>query len=123
MIRPRPTPTLLQRVADAHTSGQFTSAINLGELIYGAERRRLPDLYRRIAEVVSRLVILPFDEPAARVFGPLKAELHRHGTPLDEADLRIAAIALANDLTLVTGNVRHFTRVPNLAIENWLVEP
>jgi predicted nucleic acid-binding protein len=37
-----------------------------------------------------------------------------------EADLRIASIALAGTLTLVTGNVRHFERVPDLPIENWL---
>jgi tRNA(fMet)-specific endonuclease VapC len=39
---------------------------------------------------------------------------------LDAADLRIAAVALAQDLILVTGNVRHFQRVPNLRVENWL---
>jgi tRNA(fMet)-specific endonuclease VapC len=46
--------------------------------------------------------------------------LEERGLPLADADLRIAAIALANDLTLVTGNVRHFRRIPDLAVENWL---
>jgi tRNA(fMet)-specific endonuclease VapC len=44
----------------------------------------------------------------------------RRGQRLDGPDLRIAAIALSRDLTLVTGNVRHFERVPGLRIENWL---
>ena len=42
------------------------------------------------------------------------------GRPLEDADLQIAAICLAHDLTLVTGNVRHFERVPGLRVENWL---
>ncbi len=65
--------------------------------------------------------MLPFDEPAARTYAELRAELERGGRPLDEPDLRIAAIALSRNLTLVTGNVRHFNRVPSLRVENWLV--
>jgi len=44
------------------------------------------------------------------------------GTPLATADLQIASIALAHNLILITGNVRHFERVPGLIVENWLVE-
>ena len=50
----------------------------------------------------------------------LRAELERQGRRLDEPDLRIASIALSRQLTVVTGNVRHFRRVPELAVENWL---
>ncbi len=59
--------------------------------------------------------MLPFDEAAAEAYGPLRARLEAAGRPLDEPDPRIASIALARDLTLVTGNVRHFDRVPDLA--------
>ena len=48
------------------------------------------------------------------------AYLEAQGTPIGHPDTQIAAIALANDLTVVTGNVRHFQRVPGLAVENWL---
>ncbi len=44
------------------------------------------------------------------------------GQRVAEPDLRVAAIALARDATLVTGNVRHFERVPGLRIENWLID-
>jgi tRNA(fMet)-specific endonuclease VapC len=67
------------------------------------------------------LPVLPFDRRAARVFGELKAELERVGRPIAEPDLRIAAVAVSLDLTLVTGNERHFARVPGLTLENWLV--
>ncbi|MGH3775657.1 MAG: hypothetical protein ACRDRR_07960 [Pseudonocardiaceae bacterium] len=56
----------------------------------------------------------------ARTFGVLKAALERRGTPLAEPDLRIASIALSRDLILVTHNVRHFQRVPELTVENWI---
>ncbi len=67
-----------------------------------------------------RVQILPFDRPAAEAYGKLRAALERSGRPLPDPDLMIAAIALVRRLTLVTGNVRHFVRVPELQIENWL---
>ena len=66
--------------------------------------------------------VLPFDTLAARTFGALKASLERKGTPLAEPDLRIASIALARGLILVTRNTRHFQRVPGLTVENWIDE-
>jgi tRNA(fMet)-specific endonuclease VapC len=65
-------------------------------------------------------VVLAFDRRAARIFGTLKADLERAGTPLAEPDLRIAAIAISHQLTLVTRNVRHYGRVPDLTVENWI---
>jgi tRNA(fMet)-specific endonuclease VapC len=57
---------------------------------------------------------------AAEIYGPLRSELEAKGKRLDEPDLRIASISLARRLILVTGNVRHFGRVPGLAVEDWL---
>jgi hypothetical protein len=64
--------------------------------------------------------VLPFDQDAAEVYGPLRAQLERIGVRLDEPSLRIAAIALSRDLTLVTASARLYDRVPGLRIENWL---
>jgi len=64
--------------------------------------------------------ILLFDEPAARSYAEIRVELEAAGRRLEDPDIRIAAICLAHDLTLVTGNVRHFERVPGLRVENWL---
>lgn len=63
--------------------------------------------------------MLPFDADAAYQYGELRAELKRRGTPIGDADTRIASIALVRDLTVITSNVRHFQRVPGLAVENW----
>ena len=66
--------------------------------------------------------VIPFDGTAARTYGLLRAELEKLGTPISEPDLRIASIAMAHSLILVTGNERHFSRIPSLQIENWLKE-
>jgi len=118
----REPPThLIRRLSLVVPDEQATTSITLGELLYGAAKRGSRRLSRDIEALVWSLVhILPFDEPAARVYGSLRADLEGEGTPLAEPDLRIASIALARDLTLVTGNVRHFSRVPGLRVENWL---
>jgi tRNA(fMet)-specific endonuclease VapC len=96
----------------------------VGELIYGAARRRNSRLSERVQQLIHDAgVVLPFDEAAAHTYGDLQATLEQAGPPLAEPDLQIASIALANELTVVTGNVRDFDRVPGLAVENWLAEP
>lgn len=123
LMRNAPAPALLRRVALTPPEEQATSSITLGELLYGAHRLgdRTAGLIDRIEETVSRnLAILPFDEPAAREYGQIRAHLEQQGTPIGDADMRIAAIALSNNLVVVTGNVRHFERVPSLSVENWL---
>jgi tRNA(fMet)-specific endonuclease VapC len=123
VIRRDPPLHLIRRLAQVAPADQATTTINLGELLYGAARRGSEQLTSRVREVLATATsIVPFDEDAAEVYGPLRAQLERAGRRLDEPDLRIASIALSRELTVVTGNVRHFSRVPGLAVENWLVE-
>ncbi len=125
LLRRTPSIALIIKLASVPPEQQFTSSITLGELVYGAQR--LPDrtdilLERLYKTLLPNLPVLPFDVAAARRYGEVRAALERHGTPLGDADLRIAAIALARGLAIVTGNVRHFQRIPELKIENWLEE-
>lgn len=116
----RPHLGVVRRLSALPASEQFTSAVSYGELLYGARRRGSSRLEALVKAIAGRMRVLPFDELAADVFAHLKAVLEGVGTPLAEPDLRIASIAIAYDLTLVTGNERHFRRVPGLRIENWL---
>ena len=68
---------------------------------------------------VDQFVSLPFDDRCALIYGRLRADLANAGTPIGSNDLLIAAIALANDLILVTHNVREFSRVRGLKLEDW----
>lgn len=123
LLKRDPSPRLLRRLAEVPRAHQHTSAITVGELVYGAFRTSRPEYFveRLEARVWSNVVILPFDHAAAHGYGRVRAELERIGRPIGEPDLRIAAIALANRLTIVTGNVRHFAHVPGLAVEDWLL--
>ena len=120
-IRREPSLPLVRRLAQVPPTDQFTTAITMGELLYGAARRDSKRLNEQVRELLrGALTILPFDETAAAVYGPLRASLESDGQPLAEPDLRIASIALSRDLTVVTGNIRHFARIPDLTVENWL---
>ena len=122
VLRRAPSPTLLTKLAAVPAEQQFTSAITVGEMVYGAYRSDRPDHFLRQLEerLWPNIRILPFSRATAETYGRLRAQLEEAGTPLAEPDLRIAAIALTHDLTMITGNVRHFSRVPGLRTENWL---
>ena len=122
VMKPTPSSDLLNRLASVPPDEQFTSSITVGELVYGAHHGpRTEHHLRQLNEVALPMVhVLPFDLAAGVTYGSLRADLERAGTPLAEPDLRIAAIALANGLTVVTGNVRHFSRIPGLNVENWI---
>lgn len=115
-------PAAQRRLAELMSETHFTTAITLAELFYGAVKRQSPSLLRTIEEYVEGDVgILHFDEHAARLYAEVRVELEAAGRRLEDPDLQIAAICLAHDLMLITGNVRHFERVPGLRVENWLV--
>jgi len=122
VVKATPPKTLIERLSRIPRMLQFTTSINAAEVYYGACRTgRRDELIRAFDEsVLSRLTVLPFDLESARVFGRLKASLEARGLPRSEPDLRIAAIALQNRLTIITGNVRYFSDIPGLAVENWL---
>ncbi len=122
LLRRSPMTALQQRIARVPPRAQCTTTITLAELSYGAHKVGKVDLYARVRMILSELEIFSFDVAAAEAYGPLRARLERRGVKLAEADLRIASIARVHDCTLVTGNVRHFARVEDFLVENWLEE-
>lgn len=90
------------------------------ELFYGAMKSQNPQrTLARQQQFVNRFVSLPFDDKAAEVYSEIRADLEKMGQPIGPNDLLIAAIAMANDVTLVTHNTREFGRVKNLKLEDW----
>ena len=113
---------LMSRLARTPLLSQHTSAINAAEIYYGIFRTEGRESLLRFFEgqIFPRLTILPFDRESALIYGRLKSVLEQKGRPRFEPDLQIAAIALQNRLTIVTGNIRHFSGIPGLKVENWL---
>ena len=119
-----PATALIAKLASVPPEQQCTSSLTLEELIVGVSRlgRRATALLSQIdTRLIPNLQVLPFDAAAARRYGEISASLVRKGSPVSETALRIAAIALVRDLTLVSGNPRYFERVPGLSVENWLL--
>jgi tRNA(fMet)-specific endonuclease VapC len=98
-------------------AAQFTCTPVVAELHAGAwNSPDPPSLLRRIEQTLARLTVLPFDRAAAERYGRIRATLESAGTPLADMDLTIAACALSQGLTLVTGNQRHFARIAGLSL-------
>lgn len=91
-----------------------------GELLAGTYRYDDPPArMRRLARFFAPFESLPFDDAAAEEYGPVRAHLQRSGRLIGPNDMLIAAIALANDCTVVTHNTSEFGRVPGLSVEDW----
>jgi tRNA(fMet)-specific endonuclease VapC len=103
------------------TESLAVTTISVGELMHGAVKSaRANENLARLSVLLSKVIILPYELAAARLFGRIKADLERAGSAIGDLDLQIASIALAYGVPLVTHNQRHFQRVPGLLIEDWL---
>jgi tRNA(fMet)-specific endonuclease VapC len=115
-------PKLVARIKQEQPTDIVICSVVVGELIYGAERAATAHRANnrmRVEQLRRQFVSLPFDDSSAEEYGRVRAHLAFLGTPIGPNDLMIAAIALANGLTLVTNNTSEFGRVPALAIEDW----
>ena len=93
------------------------------ELRYGARlSARVADNLRLLERFFDPFQSLPFDDVCTDYYGQIRADLRRSGNPIGPNDLMIAAIAKTHDLTLVTHNVREFSKVIGLKVEDWIEE-
>lgn len=96
------------------------SVITRAELRYGQSLLKQEDKRRhQIDLLLAQFDALPWTATAADRYGALRAGLHRAGKPIGDLDTQIAAHALAEVLTLVTHNTRHFKQVEGLMLEDW----
>lgn len=107
------------RIVEHRPSELCLSAITVAELRYGAVRRKSTKLQHLIDAFTSNVTVMPFDEGCATQFGHIASELAERGTSIGEFDVLIAAHAMTLEVTLVTNNVKHFRRVPELKVDTW----
>jgi tRNA(fMet)-specific endonuclease VapC len=124
LLRGRLSSAADARLHGVPTAEQHICTVTLSELVYGARRTARPEYHLRLIETVLLpcVKVVAFDAAAAYAAGALRTRLEGIGEPLSFPDLQIAAMAMANDLVLVTGNTRHFARVQGLRLENWLAD-
>lgn len=98
-----------------------TTWITAAELCYGAAKSSKPQSNQMLVnEFLATLPVIGLNLNSAQRFGRLKAMLERDGRGLADADLLIAAVTDSHNGALVTGNRRHYQRIPNLPIEDWI---
>ena len=104
------------------TPGEIcVSSVTVAEMEYGAAKSsKVDDNRDALYQFLSPLVILPFDQKAAYEYGLVRSHLERKGMVIGSMDMMIAAHARSIPAVIVTDNVREFTRVPDLSVENWL---
>jgi len=88
----------------------------------GEEVKRCGRGKRGDERLLPNITVLPYDVAVARVYGEVQVRLAELGESLADADLQIAATAIHHGLELVTGNLRHFDRVPGLRIHRALID-
>ena len=116
----KPHGTVAERLAAAGERNVMTSVIVSAEIEFGVRKKGSAELARKVANVMRRLRVEPLAPPSDEYYAALRLDLERRGTPIGPNDLLIAAHAVALEATLVTDNVRGFSRVPGLKIANWL---
>ncbi|MCC8114898.1 MAG: type II toxin-antitoxin system VapC family toxin [Bacteroidales bacterium] len=108
------------KLNDSNKKNCFISETTVAELLYGAAcSNRKREATREVTMFVNEFHVLPI-YPALPTYAELKSLLRAQGTLIDDFDLLIGATSIYNELTLVTENVKHLNRLPNIVIENWI---
>ena len=103
------------------TGGVSVCFMTVAELAYGAEKSAKPEFNRTLVErFLLTVAVIESARSSMRIFGKTKVALELAGVSLPDADLLIASVALDRGLTLATGNIKHFERIPKLRAEDWL---
>ncbi len=114
---------VFQRLQEHNPAEICISSITYEELVYGVEKSQQIEKNRiALMWLLARIEIVDFDSSAAEVYGKIRADLEKKGTPIGPLDMMIAGHAKSLDYTVVTNNIKEFKRIKGLKLENW-VEP
>lgn len=120
LIKKRPD-SVRRRLAQIAPEQVCISMMTYAELLYGVERSSSQQVNHEIVLNFARhLSVKVWDEAAAEAYAKLRANLEKRGQLIGGMDMQITAHALSLQATLVTNNMRHFERVPDLVLENWV---
>lgn len=115
-----PKGKIAQRIAEVGEIYICTSIVVACELRFGSEKNGSLRLRQQVDQILELIAVLPLESPIEFHYAEVRSYLEQAGTPIGANDLLIAAHGLALDLTVVTANLGEFSRVSNLAVENWL---
>jgi len=112
---------IVHRIESVGVDNIGVSSITVAEMEFGIAKSSNPkQAESKLYEFLVPFEIYDFNASSARHYGRIRAELTKNGTPIGPMDMLIASIAMANDMTIVTNNVKEFERIGELQIENWI---
>ena len=112
---------IIDKIASIPNDDLAISCFNLTELLFGAYNSNYVDKnLERVRYIESTIEVMPFDKKAVENYAIIKSTLKKQGKLIDYFDILIAAVALSNEMILVTNNEKHFNHIRGLAVENWL---
>ena len=102
------------------THGQFRiSVITRYEILRGLKAKQATRQIEIFEDRCNKSYVYPVTDEIVVLASDIYAYLHQHGLTISDADILIAATALVHNLILITGNIDHFNRIPNLICKNW----
>ncbi len=113
-------PAVLARFRQYRMGEIGLCSVVAAELALGVAKSQSARNRQALEMFLAPLTILPFDAAAVWIYGDLRADLERRGTPIGSFDTLIAAHALSQQALLVTNNTREFAKVPGLQLDNWV---
>jgi len=120
IIKKRPM-QVIDRLRTQNISDVMISIITAAELEYGIQKSSNPQANKiALAGFMAPFEIPPFDSFASKHYGRIRYQLEKKGNPIGGMDMLIAAHAISLDATLVTNNIKEFSRVADLKLENWV---
>lgn len=113
-------PAVLERFRQYRMGDIGLCSVVAAELAFGVAKSDSARNRQALEMFLAPLIILPFDTAAVWVYGDLRANLERRGTPIGSLDAMIAAHALSQQALLISNNTREFSKVPDLQLDNWV---
>lgn len=111
---------VFRKLQTIHPEDVCISSVTYAELVHGVEKSIAVEKNRlALSMLLANMEILDFDVDAADCYGKIRAGLEKNGTPIGPLDMMIAGHAQSLGYTVVTNNVKDFSRVSALKIENW----
>ena len=111
---------VFQKFREVDPEDVCVSSVTYAELVHGVEKSAAVEKNRlALSMLLANIEILDFGVDASNCYGKIRADLEKKGTPIGPLDMMIAGHAMSLGYTVVTNNVKEFSRVRDLKIENW----
>jgi tRNA(fMet)-specific endonuclease VapC len=115
----RKHPPVIKKLIKHEEDEICISAVTNAELFYGLEKKKSQSLFNEVRSIIGKCTIIDFNASQSELYGRIRVELEKSGSPLGDMDLLIAAAAMSTGAILITHNTKHFSRIRGIKVEDW----